>query len=270
MRLLYLGDVVGQYGIRILEAKLRDLKKTESIDVCVIQSENVTNGKGISSSDFQLLKDLGVDFFMGGNHSFANPSINVYLDNPNQPILAPGNYDHRSKTVGVKELDTRYGKILFVSLLGQIVGKDSGLSTINPLRFIDEVLNEKKSIDYCAKIVNIHGDFSSEKIVMGHYLDGRVSAVIGDHWHVPTADARILPNKTAYISDVGMTGALDSSLGVKYDVIVSRWRDGIKNQHILENSGDWQLNGVVIEIDDNTKLPISIKSLNLSGKTLEK
>ena len=268
MKFLYLGDVVGSFGVRILKAKLNDLKKLHNIDLTIIQSENVTNGKGISASDFKVLKELGVDFFMGGNHSFVDSSINVYLDSPSQPIIGPANYDHRSKSIGVKELETKYGKILFVSLLGQIVGKDSDLSTVNPLKLIDQVLEDSKEIDYFAKIVNIHGDFSSEKVVMGHYLDGRVSAVIGDHWHVPTADARLLPHKTAYISDVGMTGALESSLGVKYDVIIARWRDNIKNRHVLEESGPWQLNGVVVEINNDTKSPISIQSINWSGESL--
>ncbi len=268
MRILYIGDVVGSFGVRVLKSKLNELKNDQKIDLIVAQSENVTNGKGISAADFKYLKDLGVDFFTGGNHSFVESSINVYLDNPSEPIIGPANYDHRSKTIGVKELQTKYGKILFVSLLGQIVGKDSGLLTVNPLKLIDQILEERKQIDYFAKIVNIHGDFSSEKVVMGHYLDGRVSAVIGDHWHVPTADARLLSSKTAYISDVGMTGALDSSLGVKYEVIIARWRDNLKNRHILEDSGSWQLNGVIVEIDNQSKKPVLIEGLNLRGENL--
>lgn len=269
MKILYIGDVVGEFGIRVLRANLAELKKKYEVDVAVLQSENITNGKGISSADFLNLRTLGIDFFTGGNHSFVDPSINTYLDNLNEPIIGPANYDNRSKSIGVKHLETKYGKILFVSLLGQIVGKDSALSFINPLRLIDQILNENKNIDYFAKIVNFHGDYSSEKVVIGHYLDGRVNALIGDHWHVPTADDRLLPKHTAYISDVGMTGALESSLGVKYDNIVIRWRDGIKNRNILEDSGPWQLNAVLIEIDNKTKESVSIERINIKGDNLD-
>ncbi len=269
MRILYIGDVVGEFGVRVLRYNLKKITESRNVDVVAVQSENITNGKGISASDYQDLRNLGVNFFTGGNHSFVDPSINIYLDNPNEPIISPANYDNRSKNRGVKYLDTKYGKILFVSLLGQIVGKDSGLSFLNPLRIIDQILNENKNIDYCAKIVNFHGDYSSEKVVFGHYLDGRVNAVIGDHWHVPTADERLLPKSTAYISDVGMTGALESSLGVKYDNIVFRWRDGIKNPNTLENIGPWQFNAVLIEVDNQTKLSTSIERINLKGDYLD-
>ena len=97
--------------------------------------------------------------------------------------------------------------------------------------------------------MNFHGDYSSEKVVIGHYLDGRVTAVIGDHWHVPTADARVLPGNTAHMTDVGMCGALDSSLGVTYDSIIPRWRDGTQTKNVLAASGPRQFNALLVSVN---------------------
>ena len=107
--------------------------------------------------------------------------------------------------------------------------------------------------DLNAVVVNFHGDFSSEKVIIGHYLDGRVSAVVGDHWHVPTADARLLPKGTAHISDVGMCGALDASLGVTLDSVLPRWRDNLQTRNVLETEGATQFNAVLIQTDSPRK-----------------
>ncbi len=136
---------------------------------------------------------------------------------------------------------------MVISLIGQIVGKDADKPVDNPLLVIDKILEAEETTHKAAVIVNLHGDYSSEKVVIGHYLDGRVSAVIGDHWHVPTADARILPGGTAHITDVGMCGVLDSSLGVAYDSILRRWRDGKASRNVLETEGPRQFNAVLVK-----------------------
>jgi hypothetical protein len=130
------------------------------------------------------------------------------------------------------------------------VGKDSDKPMDNPLKIVDEILKENETVKRVATIVNFHGDYSSEKRVIGYYLDGRVTAVVGDHWHVPTADAMILPKGTAHITDVGMCGSLHSSLGVKLENIVSRWRDGQRNKNELETDGSLQFNAVLITAQD--------------------
>ncbi len=265
MRILYIGDIMGSFGVRVIKDNLEKIKNDQKIDIVIAQSENVTNGKGISLADYNLLKSLGVDFFTGGNHSFNEKSILSKIFNRDEPIIAPANFDRTMVDFGAKVLKTSFGSILIVSLLGQIVGKDSKVTLLNPLITIDEILNNRKNDKYIATIVNFHGDYSSEKIVIGHYLDGRVSAVIGDHWHVPTADARILPGGTAHITDVGMTGARDSSLGVKSEVIIDRWLNGVKNRNILQEDGSWQFNGAIIEIDTKNYRVKLISSLNIFG-----
>ena len=137
-------------------------------------------------------------------------------------------------------------------MLGSIVGKDSEKLVDNPLLCIDEILKELKDEDLSAIVVNFHGDFSSEKFIIGYYLDGRVSAVVGDHWHVPTADADILPKGTAHITDVGMCGSLDSSLGVAFGSVLPRWRDGYQTKNELEIGGRTQFNALLVAVEEAT------------------
>ncbi|MHB1865238.1 MAG: TIGR00282 family metallophosphoesterase [Candidatus Saccharimonadales bacterium] len=263
MRLLYIGDIMGNLGVQVIRKVLAELKDKENIDIVAAQSENITEGKGISLKDLVQLQTIGIDFFTGGNWSLSQPDILESINDPNQPIIRPANYPKGTPGLGYKYLDTQEGKILFVSLLGQIVGKDSDKPVDNPLKTVDNILESEKTTPKIATIVNFHGDYSSEKVVIGQYLDGRVTAVVGDHWHVPTADARILPKGTAHITDVGMCGALNSSLGVKLSVIVNRWRDGIKLRNELETIGPCQFNSVLIDIDKKTGLAINIRQIQL-------
>lgn len=261
MRLLYIGDIMGEPGIQVVSKLLPKLKAEENIDVVGAQAENVTNGKGISKADFDRLKGIGVDFFTGGNHVLSQSDILPVLSDPNQPIVRPANYPEGTPGLGYKYLSASIGDILFVTLLGQIVGKDSDKPIDNPLKTIDSILEAETNKKRVATIVNFHGDYSSEKVVIGHYLDGRVSAVVGDHWHVPTADARVLTKGTAHITDVGMCGVLNSSLGVDLSIIINRWRDGSVAKNELETDGPFQFSAVIIDIDDNTGLATSIKQV---------
>jgi metallophosphoesterase (TIGR00282 family) len=262
MRLLYVGDVMAEPGIEVVERVLPKLRLDKNVDAVIAQAENVTDGKGMSLADFSRLKRAGVDFFTGGNHSFDNPEILPSLSDPAQPVIRPANYPEGTPGLGYKYFSVKTGEILVVSLLGQVVGKDASRPMQNPLGTIDRILEQEKDRPKLTVIVNFHGDYSSEKVVIGHYLDGRVGAVIGDHWHVQTADARVLPGGTAHISDVGMCGVLDSSLGVKYDSIVPRWRDGVVNHNELETSGPKQFCAVLLDLNNNG-LADSIESINL-------
>lgn len=252
---------MGEPGIKVMSQVLPSLKKEHQIDLVIAQSENVTEGKGLSKADFMRLRKLGVDFCTGGNWSLFQDDIHDYLYDPQQPVLRPANYPAGTPGVAYKYATTATGSVLVVSLLGKIVGKDADKPLDNPLKIIDTILEENKDVKRVATIVNFHGDFSSEKRVIGYYLDGRVSAVIGDHWHVPTADAMVLPKGTAHITDVGMCGALHSSLGVKTDIIVNRWRDGRVSRNELETVGPMQFNAVLITIDPITKLASAIEQI---------
>jgi metallophosphoesterase (TIGR00282 family) len=253
MNILYIGDIMGEVGVAVVEEVLPDLIKKESIDFVIAQAENVTDGRGLSVRDLRRLQKANVDFFSGGNWTPYLDEIWPLLKDDNEPVIAPANYLEIDYGKGYKYITKNDKTILVISLLGHIVGKDSDKKLANPLQKIDSILNEQVDTHKDAVIVNLHGDYSSEKVIIGHYLDGRVSLVVGDHWHVPTADARILPKGTAHITDVGMCGALNASLGITLDSVIPRWRDGIQTRNILESEGSRQFNAVLASISGQNK-----------------
>lgn len=258
MKILYVGDIMGEAGVRVISKLLPEIVREYSIDIVIAQAENVTEGKGLSVQDYQTLKKCGVGIFTGGNWSLHLDETHQLLNDDNAPVTRPANYPDGTTGKRYKIVQTPQGKILVISLLGSIVGKDADKPMDNPLKVADEILASLSGQEFESIIVNFHGDYSSEKVVIGHYLDGRATAVVGDHWHVPTADARVLPGGTAHISDVGMCGSLESSLGVRFDSVIPRWRDEIQTRNILENSGAMQFNAVFIETDPHTKRAQSI------------
>lgn len=258
MKMLYIGDVMAESGLALVERLLPAMRKEYDVDFVIAQAENLSDGKGIRLADLRRLRTAGVDFCTGGNHSIYREEIFPALNDPQQPIIRPANYPEGTPGLGYKYVDTPKGKVLVVSLLGQIVGKDADKPMDNPLHTIDRILEVEKGVQKAGIIVNFHGDFSSQKRIIGYYLDGRVTAVVGDHWHVPTADADILPNGTAHISDVGMCGSLDSSLGVTLDSVITRWRDGVITRNALETAGRMQWNALLVEFD-----PASGKALGV-------
>jgi metallophosphoesterase (TIGR00282 family) len=259
MLILYVGDIMGEVGMEVVEKVLTKLRADKHFDLVIAQAENVTDGKGIVPADFERLKKTGIDFFTGGNWSLHQPAIVPALNNPKEPIIRPANYPANTPGLGYKYVKTAAGNVLVISLLGQIVGRDANALVDNPLRVIDNILNKEITKAKVATIVNFHGDFSSEKRIIGYYLDGRVSAVIGDHWHIPTADADILPKGTAHITDTGMCGSLDSSLGVKLNSVIPRWYGGQRTRNILEEAGRRQFNATMVQIDEKNGLAQSIK-----------
>lgn len=259
MKILYLGDVMGQPGIKIVEKLLPSLRLKLGVDLVIAQAENVSDGRGTTRAAFKSLQKAGVDFCTGGNWTLYNKDIYDYLDNPEQPIIRPANYPAGTPGLLYKYAKTKYGKVLVVSLLGAIVGKDSDKPMENPLKVIDRILDDTKDDGRVALVVNLHGDFSSQKVIIGHYLDGQASLVVGDHWHVPTNDARILPGGTAHQTDVGMCGTLNSSLGVELSSVIPRWHDGAKTPNMLSIKPPFQLNGVLVEVANG--LAKSVKTI---------
>lgn len=259
MNILYIGDVMGEPGIQVLANQLPRIRRDYAVDFVVAQAENTTQGRGITPKDFARLRKAGVDFCTGGNWSLWREEIVPSMSDPAQPIIRPANYPADTPGLGYKYADTPKGRVLVVSLLGQIVGRDSDKPLDNPLQTIDKILSDAEP--HVAAVVNLHGDFSSEKVIIGHYLDGRVSMVVGDHWHVPTADARILPKGTAHQTDVGMCGVLDASLGITFESVIPRWRDGRQTRNVLATAGPFQFNGLLVTVDEETGLAIEVKQL---------
>jgi metallophosphoesterase (TIGR00282 family) len=246
MKILYIGDVMGQMGQDTVRQVLPDLIRDEQIDFVIAQGENISDGKGMTPDDMRAMQKLGVDLFTGGNWSWAKEELAPLLENAKEPITRPANYVEDMPGRGYHIADTPFGKVLVINLLGQIVGFYQP-ETSNPLHMVDSILEETAKEKLVAVVVDFHGDFSSEKLVIGQYLDGRATLVVGDHWHIPTADAMVLPGGTAHITDVGMTGSLDSCLGVKTDVIVQRWLSDERSKNILETDGRRQFCAVIVE-----------------------
>jgi metallophosphoesterase (TIGR00282 family) len=263
MNILYVGDVMGEPGLRVVEDTLPKLRQEHDIDLVIAQAENLSDGKGVRIEDFERLLRAGVDFCSGGNHTFVRDEIFKRLEDPNSPIIRPANYPLGTPGLGHKYIKTPKGKVLVISLLGQIVGKDANLPVDNPLQVVDQILEDEKLVTRAAAVVNFHGDFSSEKRIIGYYLDGRVTAVVGDHWHVPTADADVLPKGTAHMTDVGMCGSLDSSLGVTFASLIPRWRDGKITRNQLETGGRMQFNGLLVEVSTRTGKAKSARHIQL-------
>ena len=248
MKILYLGDIMAEAGMDVVQQLLPGVVKEHQPDVVVAQAENVTGGRGMDLADMRRLQEMGIDFFTGGNWTPYIEELHPALQDSKEPVIGPANFAAEPGP-GYKYLDTPEGKVLFISLLGQTVGKK--LPDIeNPLHVVDRIVEEESAKQTPAAIVvNFHGDYSSEKRIIGYYLDGRASMVIGDHWHVPTADAMVLPKGTAHITDVGMCGSLHNSLGVSLESVIPRWRDNIQTRNIQDSAKPWQFNAVIVDIE---------------------
>src|SRR5688572_26276082 len=170
MNILYVGDVMGEPGLKVVEKVLPGLRREHDIDFVVAQAENLSGGKGVRVEDFERLRKSGVDFCSGGNHTFFLDEIFPLLEDPNSPIIRPANYPKGTPGLGYKYADTPKGWVLVISLLGQIVGRDAGKPVDNPLQVVDQILGQEKTEARVATIVNFHGDFSSEKRIIGYYL----------------------------------------------------------------------------------------------------
>ncbi len=263
MNILYLGDIMGEPGVQVVEKNLPDLRIEHSVDVVIAQAENVTNGKSMSRKDMARLQKAGVDVFSGGNHTVERSELKPLLVDPSSPVIAPANmkanegkrwYRHR----------TVHGDVVVASILGTMFNKPQ-IIIENPLQTIDAILGELQPLP-AAIVINFHADYSSEKRAFGFYVDGKISLAVGDHWHVPTADAQILPGGTAYITDVGMCGTQQSVLGVKTGNIIERMRDEEKNYNVLETEGPRQLCAVLAAIDPSTGRAESIQQIIATTK----
>lgn len=250
---------MGRPGRQTVKTLLPELIRTHKVDFVLAQGENLSSGKGMQLKATEEMLSVGVDFFTGGNWTGFREEIRPWLEDTARPVIGPANMTDMPGP-GYKIVDTPFGRVLVASLLGQIVGYIQP-ETSNPLSAIDTILDATSKEKLVARIVNFHGDFASEKLVIGQYLDGRVTAVVGDHWHVPTADARVLSGGTAHITDVGMVGSRDSSLGVKTDVIVKRWLTDHRSRNELELAGIMQFCSVLIDVDTSDGHARSIEQI---------
>ena len=218
MKLLFVGDVFGQPGRAALLDWLPGYREAAAVDIVIANGENAANGAGITSKLARKLLDGGVDVLTTGNHVWRQREVFAFLAT-DERIVRPANYPAGAPGRGLTVRPAADGTPVAVVNLSGNLYMDTGLS---PFRIVDRLVDEAHA-QAATVIVDLHAEATSEKVAMGHYLDGRVTAVVGTHTHVQTSDARVLPGGTAYITDVGMTGPLESVIGVRTDIIVERF-----------------------------------------------
>ena len=248
MKILYIGDIVAKIGRRAVSQVLPKLIKEKQIDFVIAQAENMSTGNGITKKSLKEMQEAGVDFFTGGNHSFKKPEGLELMQDPSNNIIRPANYPDDTPGKGWQVAKTPFGNVLVINVLGQTF---NGPELKHPITVIDEILKENSDTKLAATLVDFHGDLTSEKVAIGFYLDGKVSAVVGSHTHVSTADARVLPKGTAHITDVGMTGPIDSVLGVKKEIIIDRWLNQGKSRFEWPKTGTVQFSSVLVDVGTN-------------------
>ena len=242
-KVLAVGDVVGNPGLERIRRHLRQLKRATGADFVVVNGENASV-VGITPSQAEDILDAGADVITLGNHSFNRREIVPFLEESDR-IIRPANYAPQVPGRGWTVQQTRFGEVTLIDLIGRC---EMDYGPDNPFLMIDKILKE---IDTKLIFVEIHAEATSEKLAMGYLLDGRVSAVWGTHTHVPTADARILPKGTGYVTDLGMTGPRYSVLGIKPELSIAKFRGDLTERYRCAD-GVTQLNAVLFTVDSVT------------------
>jgi len=250
MFVLAIGDVIGKPGRQAVGDLLPEIREQYNLDLVIANAENIAGGIGVTPGTAGELLDAGVDVLTSGNHVWAHKDIIPYLDSE-MPILRPLNYPPGVPGRGY----TVSNKAMVVSLIGRTFINSFDC----PFRAMDQLLAgpEKKPP---VVIVDFHAEATSEKVAMGRYLDGRVSAVLGTHTHVGTIDARILPQGTAYVTDIGMTGPVDSIIGDDPEAVLQRFLT-ILPHRLSVGKGKTEFNAILINVDDTTGRATSIERI---------
>jgi len=259
VRILVIGDVVGKPGRTILREELPSLRERESVDLVIANAENVAGGSGITPDLARRLANSGIDCITLGDHCFKKAEIMPTLQERDD-ILRPINLPAPAPGRGWTVIETAAAvRVAVICAIGRIFMKPNDC----PFLAVDRALGEMDA-DVSAHIVDFHAEATSEKVAMGWYLDGRASAVIGTHTHIPTSDERVLPGGTAYITDIGMTGPHDSVLGRRKDRVLSSLVTGVPARYDVAK-GDVRIQGVVLDIDADTGRATGIRRIEVTG-----
>lgn len=263
MKILFLGDIVGKSGRSKLFSLIDKIVSKLKIDFTIVNAENSAHGFGINPSIAQKFFMYNIDVLTTGDHIWDQLIIKPYLQEEAR-ILRPLNYAKHNDGNGYRVYTTRNNKkILVINILGTLFMRDE---IENPFHAMDKILhNYKLGQNVDAIFVDFHAEATSEKMSFAHYLDGRISAIIGTHTHIPTADSHILPNGTAYQSDAGMCGDYNSSIGMKTDTSILRFLGEGEHTHLTPAQGEATLCGVIVETDDKTGLAKQIEPLRIGG-----
>ena len=243
MKILAVGDIVGENGVNKLKKELPRIREEENIDFVIVNAENSAGGMGITTRIFDDLMKLNIDAITMGNHTWGKKDIFSFIDHPR--LLRPANYSKGVVGKGIGVYDCKNKKVAVMNLIGRT---DMNVLSENPFTVANDLVNsvaDKADII----IIDFHAEATAEKIAMARYLDGRITALFGTHTHVQTADEQILENGTAYITDIGMTGPKDSVIGMDPNASIKRFVTSLPERYKLAD-GECILNGCVFEIND--------------------
>lgn len=257
MKVLFIGDIVGRPGRQAVKKILSDLKKDQKIDLVLANGENLAGGRGMTYETYREMIEAGIDYFTSGNHIWDNEAFLPYLEDDKIKVLRPANYSEKVPGRSYAEIQVANRKILIANLLGQVL--------IGPEILVDNAFLAAQSLVANTKspiiIIDFHAEATSEKAALGYYLDGKVSALIGTHTHVQTADSKILPKGTAFISDVGMVGPAKSSIGLELSPVIEHFLTGLPFKGETAKS-PCVFNAVILDIDDKTGKAKKITPIN--------
>lgn len=256
MRILAIGDIVGEPGIKKVKSTLKKIIEDKKIDFVIINGENAADGMGITEKIFKDLLNAGGNVITMGNHTWGKKDIFNFVDD--KRLLVPANYNRNvpGNRYGIYKCNNK--NIAVINLIGRV---DMNVLSDNPFMVIDDILEEiKGKADIIC--VDFHAEATAEKIAMGYYLDGRVNAIFGTHTHVQTADEKILEKGTAYITDIGMTGAKKSVIGMAVEASIKRFVTTLPERY-RSADGEAMLNGCIFEIDDENCRSVKVDRIML-------
>ena len=254
MKILAVGDLVGECGLNRLKQTLPRIKKEKMIDFVIVNAENVSGGMGITIKDFNELLKLGIDVITMGNHTWAKKDIFEFIDNPK--LLRPANYSKGIVGKGMNIYECKGKKIAVINLIGRT---DMNVLSENPFTVVENLLKEIK-VDIV--IIDFHAEATAEKIAMKYFLDGKATVLFGTHTHVQTADEDITKKGLGYITDLGMTGPKESVIGMNKEASIKRFLTSLPERYKVAE-GESIFNACIFEINEDNCRTIKIERINL-------
>lgn len=260
MKIIFVGDIFGKIGRRAVAKVLPEWRKKYKPDFVIGNNENLAHGIGITQKTVQEVLEAGFDALTGGNHTFKGEGMTL-LEDHKLPLLRPANYPPGLPGRGEMVVESKDGKLrlLVINLIGRVFFKES---FDDPFRVLDSILKKYEGKDLSGILVDFHGEATSETNALGHYADGRVGALVGTHTHIGTVDARLLPQGTAFVTDVGGVIAVESVIGEKKDGIIESLLLQQPFKHEPVEDGLCNVGAVLIELDEKTKKARSIKRID--------
>ena len=256
MKILAVGDIVGLNGLNKLKEVLPNLKQRERIDFIIVNGENVAGGMGITEKDFRQMLFAGADVVTLGNHTWSKKDVFTIIDE--EKLIRPANYPKGVMGKGYNIFNYKNKKIAVINLIGRT---NMGILAENPFLEADNIIEKiKNKVDYI--VIDFHAEATAEKIALANYLDGKVNIVFGTHTHVQTADEMILPKGTGYITDIGMTGPIDSVIGMEKKASIKRFVTTLPEKYKIAE-GESKFNSCLFTINDENGQIEEIKRINL-------